>query len=66
MNNQISPLKKMLVYAAIAANYLLIAWILYNGLRENFSGTNVEKASYIALMLLLLTNALLLLKNQKS
>jgi hypothetical protein len=48
----------------IAGNIVFVLWITYNGIDEGFSGTIVEKCSYIALVSLLLGNAFVL--NKKS
>jgi hypothetical protein len=57
-----SGFEKFITYSAIACNIIFVLWILYNGISENFQGTNVEKVSYIALMVLLAVNAFLLVK----
>ncbi|MBS1657163.1 MAG: hypothetical protein K1X63_07725 [Chitinophagales bacterium] len=49
---------------AIAGNLMFLFWILYNGINEGFAGTLVEKVSYIALMLLLAANCILLLNKK--
>ncbi len=54
----------LLKYLAIAGNVLFILWVTYNGIDEGFSGTLVQKSSYIALMLLLVLNTVLILKNK--
>jgi hypothetical protein len=47
-------------YAAMVGNMLFLVWILYNGIDEGFKGTRVEVLSYVALMVLLLFNTILL------
>jgi hypothetical protein len=49
---------------AIAGNLLFVLWILYNGMNEGFKGTPPEIVSYIALVLLLGLNTLLLLRKE--
>lgn len=56
----------LLSAGAVIMNILFVLWILYNGINENFQGTPVEKASYLALMLLLATNAFLLLRKPQA
>lgn len=46
----------------IAGNVVFLLWILYNGINEGFRGTPIEVVSYVSLMLLLLANALLLMR----
>ena len=55
-------LSTLLKYLAVAGNVLFILWITYNGIDEGFQGTLVQKTSYIALMLLLLLDTILILK----
>ena len=52
-------------YLAIAGNVLFILWVTYNGIDEGFSGTLVEKVSYVGLMLLLVLNTVLILRKGK-
>jgi len=40
----------------------MFLWILYNGINEGFRATPIETASYLALMLLLLINAVVLFR----
>jgi hypothetical protein len=49
-------------YLAIAGNVLFILWVTYNGIDEGFSGTRVQKASYVSLMLLLTLDTVLILR----
>jgi hypothetical protein len=49
-------------YLAIAGNVLFILWVTYNGIDEGFSGTLVQKASYVSLMLLLTLDTVLILR----
>lgn len=60
MENQKSALAGFLTWIAVSGNILFILWILYNGIREDFQGTPLEKISYISLMGLLAINAILL------
>jgi hypothetical protein len=53
-------LKKYLTILALAGNIVFILWITYNGIKEGFEGSLVEKASYIGLMGLLAINSFLL------
>ena len=55
-------LSTLLKYIAIAGNVLFILWVTYNGIDEGFQGTLVQKASYIALVLLLVLDTALILK----
>ncbi|MFZ1040776.1 MAG: hypothetical protein WCA79_01650 [Anaerolineales bacterium] len=52
-------------YLVIAGNVLFILWVTYNGINEGFRGTLVEKASYVALMVLLVLNIVLILRKEK-
>ncbi len=52
-------------YLAIAGNVLFILWVTYNGIDEGFSGTLVQKMSYVGLMLLLALNTVLILRKGK-
>ncbi|MEO6850514.1 MAG: hypothetical protein ABI166_07785 [Mucilaginibacter sp.] len=58
-------LMPLLRYAAIAGNALFILWVSFNAMDEGFSGTTIEKLSYIALMVLLITNILLLINRPR-
>ncbi len=51
--------------AAIAGNVLFILWVTYNGVKEGFSGTMPQKASYIGLMCLLALNSYLVITAAK-
>ena len=53
-------------YLAIAGNVLFILWVAYNGIDEGFSGTLVEKALYVGLIVLLVLNTVLILRKGKS
>jgi hypothetical protein len=57
MKNQFFSLIRPIV---ITGNLMFLFWILYNGVSEGFAGTRVEKVSYIALMMLLAANCILL------
>ncbi len=65
MKNDSSPLTDLLRSLAIAGNIFFVLWILYNGINENFEGTNLEKISYVLLMGLLTVNAFLLISSRK-
>lgn len=54
-----------LKYAAIAGNIIFILWILYNGIDEKFSGTLVEKFSFLTLTCLLTVNCILLIRRKR-
>ncbi len=54
------PVYRPLRLLVVLGNVLFVLWITYNGIDEGFSGTLVQKASYISLMLLLLVNSVLL------
>ena len=58
-------LSTLLKYLAIAGNVLFVLWITYNGIDEGFQGTLVQKASYIALMVLLVLDTVLILRKDK-
>ena len=58
--NQHSQMYRSLRFAAISGNIIFVLWILRNGINEGFSGTPLEIAPYVGLMLLLVLNALLL------
>ena len=51
---------RLLRTLAIAGNVLFVLWILYNGINEGFKGTLPEIISYIALVILLGMNTVLL------
>jgi hypothetical protein len=51
-----------LKYAAIAGDVVFVLWITYNGMNEGWSGTPVQIASYVGLVVLLALNAVLLLR----
>jgi hypothetical protein len=53
-------MRNILRFVAISGNVLFLLWIVYNGINEGFKGTRVEVLSYIALMVLLLLNTILL------
>ncbi len=49
-------LPRLLTSVALLGNGLFLLWILYNGINEGFQGTVVEKASFAALLVLLVLN----------
>ena len=51
--------------AAITGNILFILFILYNGAHEGFKGTIHEIVTYIAMIVLLALNSILLLIPRK-
>ncbi len=55
---------KIFRYFAIFGNIIFICWITYNGIDEGFSGTIVQKISYISLFFLLTLNIFLLYQNK--
>lgn len=55
----------LLKSGAIAGNILFVLWVSVNALKEHFSGTIYEKISYVALMVLLITNCFLLIRSFK-
>jgi len=57
-----NSLYNLLKYLAIAGNVLFILWVTYNGIDEGFSGTLVQKVSYVGLMLLLALDTVLILR----
>ena len=58
-------LSTLFKYLAIAGNVLFILWVTYNGIDEGFSGTLVQKVSYVGLMLLLALDTVLILRKGK-
>ena len=52
-------INKLFRYAVICGNAVYILWITYNGIDEGFSGTMVQKVSYIGLLILLILNIIL-------
>lgn len=54
--------KDMLKYIVIVANSVFFIWILFNGVKENFYSSTVEKFSYCCLMILLVLNSYLIIK----
>ncbi len=58
--------KATLKIIALLGNCLFVFWILANGVNEGFTGTRVEVASYLALVVLLLLNVYLLYPSDKS
>ena len=59
-------IRNLISLIAISGNILFILWVLYNGINEDFAGTMFERISYISLMGLLATNAILLIGNRKN
>lgn len=55
----------MLKAGAIAGNLLFVLWISFNAIKEHFSGTIYEKITYVALMVLLITNCVLIIRSLK-
>ena len=53
---------KILSFAAILGDLLLILWLLYNGIDEGFKSTLAQAVSGIGAITLLALNILLLLK----
>jgi hypothetical protein len=51
---------KLLRYAAILGNIIIILWITYNGIDEGFQGTRMQIVSYVSMVLLLSLNTVLL------
>jgi hypothetical protein len=52
-------INKLFRYAVISGNAVYILWITYNGIDEGFSGTMVQKVSYVGLLILLVLNIIL-------
>ena len=48
-------------YTASAGNVLILLWILFNGIMEGFKAPLAEKIYYIAVMMLLAINSIVLL-----
>ena len=61
-----TELISLLKYGAICGNVLFVLWVTYNAVDSGFSGTDYEKISYVALMALLLTNCVLLIRSFKA
>jgi hypothetical protein len=59
------PFISLINWLAIVGNMLFVFWILYNGITESFQGNTIETISYLTLMGLLTTNAILLLLGRK-
>jgi len=49
---------------AILGNIVFLLWITYNGIDEGFKGTNIQIASYIGLVLLLILNTALIYRKK--
>ena len=64
-NKIVRQLLILLKYVAITGNIILVLWILYNGMNEGFTGSALEKLSYIGLMGLLILNSILLYLTSK-
>jgi uncharacterized membrane protein YjgN (DUF898 family) len=64
MKKEKSVLILFLTWAALAGNILFMLWISYNGIKEHFRGTLLEKISYIGLMGLLAINTILVLSKR--
>ncbi|HAW51074.1 MAG TPA: hypothetical protein DCX54_01915 [Flavobacteriales bacterium] len=62
--NKFSILLKYVAPVVVAGNVVFVLWILYNGINEGFAGTNIEKISYVTLMMLLLANAIIIYRKQ--
>jgi hypothetical protein len=59
------PISTVIRFAAIAGNFVFIAWMLVNGIDENFSGAKpVELATMIGLLFLLTLNIILLYRQK--
>ena len=56
---------RWLTVLAIAGDVVYVLWILGNGIDEGFRARPVEAVSLIGLMLLLLLNAVLLLRSRQ-
>jgi len=59
-----TDLYKLFRYLAIFGNFMFILWITYNGINEGFSGTIIQKVSYISLLSLLILNIFLLYRKK--
>ncbi|MES1181914.1 MAG: hypothetical protein ABUL44_03875, partial [Flavobacterium sp.] len=58
-----SKFYNQLCYSAIAGNLFFVLWILRNGIHEGFNGTAIEKLSYLALVVLLLLNGIIIYRS---
>ncbi len=61
-NKQSIPFLK---YAATVGNVVLMVWILFNGVNEEFKAPLAEKFYYIGVMTILAINSILLIKTNK-
>jgi len=50
----------------VFGNLIFVLWILFNGIKENFEGTLIEKVSYAGLMGLLISSSILILRKSKN
>ena len=57
---------RYLKWLVILGNILFIAWITINGIDEGFAGTEIQKISYVSLVILLLLNILIICKRKRS
>lgn len=62
----IRSIKKPLRLVLLLGNTLFILWVLINGVKENFKGTEIEKLSYCLLLILLVLNSYFILKYSES
>lgn len=52
--------KPLVIKFVIAGNILFILWITYNGIDSGFSGTIIQKLSYVSLVTLLTLSSIFL------
>ncbi len=57
--------KNMVKNILIVGNVVFVLWIIYNGIDEGFSGTVIEKVSFIALVSLLALNTWFIAREQE-
>jgi hypothetical protein len=56
---------KILIIIAILGNVFFLLWVSFNAIDEGFKGTIYQRISYVALMLLLILNSVLLYQKNK-
>ncbi len=66
MQTENSSFIKFVSYMTVFGNLIFVLWILFNGIKENFEGTLIEKVSYAGLMGLLISSSILILRKSKN
>lgn len=54
----------LLRFSTVSGNIIFILWVLFNGIKEGFPGTLIEKVSYVGLTLLLSLNSIFLVSKR--